>query len=334
MLAATCLICGLLLAQPPAATPPLAAATAGPRLEFMDTETTMETVGPPETPKEKDAPSIFSRPFFADRSALSFVTGTGPGRLNFIDWENRPNGDRLWWLSRWPAEEEVQLHLNIGFNIHWWAGPVGNGVNAAPHLPPRVYDLYLDGTWAQRWTSRLSSEVRFQPGLYTDFKVTPPDAFRAPGQAIFLFRLAEPVHVVGGVANLQRNDIKVLPVGGVLWQPTPGWELRLVFPEPKIAFQLSPRHHVWGYVAGEYGGGRWTYDNAAGRAERVEYSDYRLVFGIEWREDHLSNLKLLPQKSASFIELGHVWQREIRFTGPALAYEPEPAWMIRFGRVW
>lgn len=251
-----------------------------------------------------------------------------------IDWQSRPNGDHLWWLGRWPQEETVELYASIGFNIHWWAGPVPRGNEPAVNLPPRVYDLYLDWSWAQHWTERLTTEVRFQPGLYTDFRTTPPDAFRIPGHALGLFRINPQWFFVGGAQYLQRNDIHLLPLGGLLWQPTPSWEVRFIFPEPKVAVELSARQHLWGYIAAEYGGGRWTYDNDLGKAERVEYSDYRVMAGIEWRDDYLNQLPVLPHKSAAFLEFGYIFERHLRFAGPTAGMDPRPAWMIRFGHTW
>jgi hypothetical protein len=339
-----CLLHGLLLGQAEAPRPSPTVTTievttsregspesrgAPGEISVRATETHTEAVAPPA-----DSSSLFARPFFADRHALSWFLDAGPGRFNMIDWESRPNGDHLWWLGRWPSCEDVQLHAMIGFGIHWWAGPISRVGDPAPELPPRVFDLYLDTAWAQRWTDRLTSEIRVRPGLYTDFRTTPPDSFRIPGQAVALFQVNPELYLVGGVEHVQRNDVHLLPVGGFLWQPTPQWELRLVFPEPKIAYQLSSRHHVWGYVAAEYGGGRWTFKNDDGKSERVEVSDYRGVFGLEWRDDYFSKLSQLPEKSASFIEMGYVFERHVRFASGVRDFEPKPAWMIRFGRVW
>jgi hypothetical protein len=358
MVSALWLAHALFFAQANGAVPPPVAPPALARLHFEDVPFTWDDadstgaerlvnspLGPPEesattsvilpTLEAEPAPlaSVFSRPWCSDRHSISGVVGAGPGRFNIIDWESRPNGDRLWWLARWPLEQEAQLHAHIGFNFHWWAGPVSNGPESTPNLQPVLYDLYLDCTWAQHWTDWLVSEVRFRPGLYTDFRTTPPDSFRAPGQAIVLLRAGERLHLVGGIDYVQRNDLQLLPVAGVLWQPSQRWELRLVFPEPKIAFELSTREQVWGYVVGEYGGGRWTYEHESGRGERVEYSDFRVVAGIEWREDSLSNL-LGCQKSGSFLEVGYVFERHLRFSGPSRGFDPEPAWMIRLGRTW
>lgn len=350
MLTALCLVPGLLLAQPdlpPAPIPvdaPFKASLAAPLLadDKKPDDKKAEDKKDDEAPKNTDVKvdsaaaksSVFSRPFFFDRASLSWVLGAGAGRFNMIDWESRPNGDRLWWLSRWPAEEEVQLYCQLGFNIHWWAGPVRRGTAPAPDLPPHLFDLYLDLAWTQRWTDRLTSEVRFRPGLYTDFGTTPPDAFRAPGQAFAVWRAWDELAFVGGVDCVERINVKVLPLAGVLWQPVDWWEMRLVFPEPKIAVELSAKHHVWGYVGGEYGGGRWTFKNGADHSERVEYSDFRLVFGLEWREDYFKNLPLLSEKSAAFLEMGYVFERRLRFTGLKDGYDPSPAWLLRFGWVW
>jgi hypothetical protein len=286
------------------------------------------------TSSEPEASSIFSHPLFSDRRSLGWIIGAGPGRFNIIDWESRPNADRLWWLGRWPSSEEVQLHASIGFNIHWWAGPVAEGTEPIPHLWPRVYDLYLDAIWAQRWTDRFVTEVRARPGLYGDFRVTPPDAFRVPGHVVGIFQVTPLVHLVGGIEHLQRNEVQVLPIAGVLWAPTPGSEFRLVFPEPKIALELSSSHHVWGYVAAEYGGGRWSTKDWFGQAERVEYSDYRVSFGIEWRADDMKDVLMLWKQPACFLEVGYVFERHLRFTRAAPDFAPDSAWMIRFGGAW
>jgi hypothetical protein len=336
----------VLLGQTPAATE--APATAAPPAQLLqplvvdatpsngEAAPSTQTPGPDSVPcppavKSEPAFSIFSRPPFADRMQLAFLAGAGSGRFGTIDWESRPNADRAWWLGRWPIPEDVQIYCGIGFGIHWWAGPV-HDTAPVPVLPPQVFDLYFDGSWSQRWSEWFATEVRVRPGLYTDFRTTPPDAFRIPAEALGVYKVDDDLYLVGGAQHLQRNRVKVLPIAGVLWQPTPRWEVNLVFPEPKIAFELSTKRHLWGYVATEYGGGRWTYQDEAGHSERVESSDYRVAVGIEWREDYLKNLT--AQKTAAFLELGYVFHRELRFTGREAPFDPRPTWMIRFGTVW
>lgn len=271
---------------------------------------------------------------FAEQQSLSWVLSCGPGRFNLIDWEDRPNWDRLWWLARWPSPEECHFDPSIGFNIHWWAGPVQRDAHPAPNLPPRVYDLYIDLNWAQRWTDWLTTQVHVAPGLYTDFRTTPPDAFRVPGVAVAVLGMLPEVHLVGGVEYLQCNAIQILPVAGILWQPAERWELRLVFPEPKVAVELSAGQHLWGYAAGEYGGGRWTVKNEQGHSERVEYSDLRVMVGLECRDGFSGKLPMAKDNSASFLEIGYVFDRRLRFADGVNTFEPNAGWMIRFGVAW
>ncbi len=281
MLYALCLVHGALLGQAPtSAAPPAPVVTFLQPLAVDEPQTKMAD-GPtpavsgeataeqqPAEPPEAAKFSIFSRPWFADRNGLSFVFGGKPGQFSVIDWESRPNGDRYWWLGRWPVPEDVQLCADLGFNIHWWSGPAQDGSVPAPNLPPQVFDLYLDLSWSQRWSERLTSEVRVRPGLYTDFRTTPPDAFRVPGEAVGVYQIDPDLCAVGGVQYLQRVGVKLLPIGGLLWQPTPRWEISMIFPEPKIAYELSAKQHLWGYVAAEYGGGSWTFKDDTGNSER------------------------------------------------------------------
>ena len=73
-------------------------------------------------------------------------------------------------------------------------------------------------------------------------------------------RISPNMDVVFGVVYLDRVDIKILPVAGVYYRPTPDWDMYLVFPNPKVRkFLAAVGTTKWyGYAAGEYGGGSWT----------------------------------------------------------------------------
>lgn len=267
--------------------------------------------------------------------ALQMILSRGDGRFNIIDWEERPRLDTLFGLADWTHEQSYFFDVGVGFNIHWWSGPTGDGAAVMPDLPPRVYDLYLDLVWRQLWSAGVSSEVRFLPGLYTDFRTTPPDAFRIPGHAIGVFSLTNDLHLAAGVMHLQRNRIKMLPVGGLLWQPTPRWQFQLVFPEPKISFLLDEQGTYCVYARGEYGGGRWSYKNDDGHAERVEYSDLRVAVGFEvLPKVDLPIISKWRLPNRSFVEVGYVFQRQLHFTNGWPETKPTDGWLLSVGYVW
>jgi hypothetical protein len=199
-----------------------------------------------------------------------------------------------------------------------------------PNLPPRVYDLNLQFSWRQRWADGVATEVTLLPGLYTDFRTTPPDGFRVPGFAVGVFRLAPELHLVAGVQHLQRVRVKVLPIAGVLWEPDERWQWRLVFPEPKVSYHLDSKSDVWVYARGEYGGGTWAYKDDFGRADWVEYSDVRIAVGFECGTLTRSLWERTPLGTV-FFEAGYIFDRRLNFVRGTPQTILPSGWMISFG---
>src|SRR5262249_53675774 len=150
-----------------------------------------------------------------DRHAFNWIISSGLRRFDAIEWVSRPDLATLTDLAAWPVENDFDLNGGLNFNVRWWAGPKGDAATPVPNLPPPVFDVNLHASWRQRWTDGITSEVTTLPGLYTDFRTTPPDSFRIPGFAVGVFRVTDELHLVGGVQHLQRNRIKVLPIGGL-----------------------------------------------------------------------------------------------------------------------
>jgi hypothetical protein len=300
----------------------------------------------PPTPADESAGGSFSKegapeaaaaeePTFHPRGrhALNWILSRGQKRFDVIEWVSRPDLLTLGDLAFWPAECDYDLDLGINFNIRWWAGPKGDADTPVPDLPPRVYDLDLRLTWRQRWADGIATEVTLLPGLYTDFRTTPPDAFRVPGFAVGVFRVAPELHLVAGAWHLQRLRVKALPIAGLLWEPTDRWQCRLVFPEPKVSYRLDAKHDAWVYARGEYGGGTWAYKDNAGRADLVEYSDLRVGAGFEWGSLTRAFCPKVPL-GTGFIEVGYVFDRQLVFDGPTPPTGVPPGWMISLGSTW
>jgi hypothetical protein len=267
------------------------------------------------------------------RHSLLFIGGDGRKAFDVIEWASRPDLYTLGDLAAWPTEKEYDFNGGLGFNMRWWSGPDGDAQTRVPNLPPQVYDLYFQATWRQRWADGIASEVTILPGLYTDFRTTPPDSFRIPGHAVASFRLAPDLHLVAGAQHLQRDRVKVLPIVGFLWEPDARWQWRLVFPEPKVSFRLAEKEDLWVYTRGEYGGGRWAYKDDAGHADQVEYSDVRVAVGFEWGNMAKSVCTKVPP-SLGFVELGYVFDRRLEFTNGTPTQAIPRGWMVGLGCIW
>ncbi len=161
--------------------------------------------------------------------------------------------------------------------------------------------------------------------MYSEFQTLTSDSLRLQGLGLGTVRLTPTLMAKLGVVYLDRNDIKILPAGGLLWTPTPQVRFDIFFPQPKLAAYLTTlgQFEVWGYVAGEYGGGAWTIERTDGTTDRIDINDVRVSAGIEWTG---------PRGFTGFIEAGYVFEREVVYVvTPSDSFHPDDSFMLRAG---
>lgn len=198
------------------------------------------------------------------------------------------------------------LLITPGFAFNWFDGPATGPPNGFADLPPRVYDAYLDGAWHPQLTQWLSADLGLRTGVWTDFEEVNTDSIRILGRGLGVISVSPQMDFLVGVWYLDRNDVKLLPAGGVHWRPSAEWDAYLVFPNPKIrkrSITISSSQ-LWVYVAGEYGGGRWTVERAGNVGDDIDYNDIRAIFGVEWQTQ---------TQARGHVEVGYVFDREIIF---------------------
>ena len=175
---------------------------------------------------------------------------------------------------RWP------MVVTPGFAVHFLNGP------AAPDLPPKVFDSYVQFRWWRRFCPRFGLDVAVTPGLYGDYQQTGDGALRITGYAAGVFTWTPEARIVLGATYQDRPDYPVLPIAGVTWTPREDVKCDLVFPRPKIAKRIlwsgacTEDLQDWIYVAGELGGGIWAVQRP-GVTDVITYRDYRAILGLE-----------------------------------------------------
>jgi len=218
------------------------------------------------------------------------------------------------------------LMVTPGFALHFWDGPSLPTAGGSPDLPPRAYSGYIDAAWAPQITPQFGADLALRVGAYTDFQTFTTDSWRITGRGLAVVQLTPTFTLSGGIEYLDRIDIKLLPAGGVLWQPNPQTRFDIYFPRPKLAQYLSTvgTREIWWYVGGEYGGGSWTIERAAsGASDQIDINDLRITLGLEWKRDN---------RGLSYIELGFVFNRKVIYLdSPLDDFRPNDTFMIRGG---
>jgi hypothetical protein len=218
--------------------------------------------------------------------------------------------------------------ITPGFALHLFDGPDTVAPTFAD-LPPQTYDAFLDVGWNPQVNNWFGAELGVRTGVYTDFEHFSSDSFRIMGRGIGVIRVAPALQAKIGVVYIDRNDIKLLPVAGVVWDPSPDAHYEIIFPRPKLArrWVTLANHNLWYYVAGEYGGGSWTIVRAGPPefVDAVDYNDIRVLLGLEWLPEAQSGLH-------GFLEIGYVFERELFYVSRAPDdFELDDTFMFRGG---
>lgn len=221
------------------------------------------------------------------------------------------------------------------FSLHLWDGP--QGIPNAD-LPSKAYSGYIDSGWNSNPDLPFGAEVGVRAGVFTDFQALTTQSFRILGQGLGRVRLTPALTVKAGVIYIDRLDYKLLPAGGIFWDPNPQTKLEAFFPKPKFSHYLTTmgNQDVWWFLGAEYGAGSWTIERIARPelgipepyADQVDINDIRLFGGFEWGPEHL----LRTGNRIGFVEAGWVTDREVLYRNrPHDSFHLRDSFMIRAG---
>ena len=227
---------------------------------------------------------------------------------------------------------EQPLRITPGFIAHFWDGPVATGqFGTGFDLPETAFSAFLNLEHVTNPDMQGGLETSFTVGVYSDYEHLSSDSFRLTGVVLGWARLNQANVFKFGLEYFDRLELKLLPAFGLFIRPTPDLELDLYFPRPRIA-QRYPNFRnleLWGYIAGEYGGGSWTvqrFDFAGMTSfdDQIDINDFRATIGVEW---------VGPRNVNGFIETGYVFNRELvsQLSLPARELQLQDSVLIRMG---
>lgn len=232
------------------------------------------------------------------------------------------------------TEIEIFLQTAIPFPIRQWPLLITPGYNmylladnGVTDLPPRLHTAYLDLTWVPTIVQGHQILLNVAPSVYSDFQARDDHAFRVTGKAFYVWDpMPDRLRVIAGLLYLNRDDITILPAGGVIWNPTDYVSYELIFPKPKLNFRLNqgPGFEDWVFFTAEFGGNTWSVTRESGAHDYLTWIDYRVLLGYERR---------LNGGAGYRFEAGYVFGRSVEFSSGIGDYDPEDTIMLRGGIV-
>jgi hypothetical protein len=218
----------------------------------------------------------------------------------------------LEWLPTLPGDRT--RGVVTGFGVHFLDGPVRTD------MPPRLFDFALGYQWRQRINPTFAIDAAFRVGAFADFETSARKGVRYPSHVVAYGRLAPAWELALGIDYLDRDDISLLPVAGLLWRPNSFVKLDALFPRPRLAIRL-PDGNEWVYVRGELGGGTWAIERADRSRDNATYSDLRLALGVE---------SFNAEGRATSFEVAYVFDRELSYRSGIGDFQPGDLVMLGF----
>lgn len=272
-----------------------------------------------------------------DKATKALKSSTEPSWLNDVIDENAalwrensdvleiiPNGHQgfglttLGFNSVWKSENTPGVWIEPRFGWTFASGP------GTPAVQAQLYDLRLEMNIAQPINDVWTVHLQLAPAFVTDWNNKSSDAFRLIGGGMLAAHVSDELTLIGGALALSRFDIPVLPLGGVRWHPSPWLEVDALFPNPKLSwrYQTEADTSHWLYLGGQMGGNQWAIDHFINDHDKLGYRDYRVVIGCETR---------MPDGNRSLLEIGYVFDRQLKFENEVGNQTPGETILIRWG---
>ena len=218
------------------------------------------------------------------------------------------------------------LYIIPSYSQHEWEGPTVPGSD----LPGSAFSGFIDSGWETNPQQTLGVELGVRVGVFSAFNAINSESIRIQGKALGRLRLTPTATLRAGVFYLDRNKIKLLPAGGILWMPNQDTRFDLFFPEPKLAHYVATLGNadVWWYLTGYYGGGAWTIKHTDDTNDEIDINDIRLMLGLEFGKSD----QIRQGFRLGFIEAGYAFNRELIYkVRSASSLDLENSFVLRAG---
>ncbi|MBL4884600.1 MAG: hypothetical protein JKY95_08715 [Planctomycetaceae bacterium] len=212
----------------------------------------------------------------------------------------------------------------------WKLSPEFNYTNLNFRAPliPTLKDNYYRFAYRMETTSSqqgpLSWRLGFTPAIVTDMQSSlNSGGWNFDADATLYYRSDPRFLWVGGVSYWDRASDFILPNAGVVWTPNQFWEVRAVFPKPRVdVFIGSPMGiPTWLYAGAEYDVKSWQSGELPARGQ-IQMEEWRAFAGARWESGYWQ----------ANMDFGYAFNRKYNLDyGITSDLAPDDAFMMRYG---
>lgn len=282
---------------------------------------TPQPSGPTLLVEPPEAPLISLRPTYVPPGAKQGILQQSLGRFTYLP-RIGDDGFGLTTLSQQftfalpPFISGSPILVTPVVATHFTDGP------GPTPVPPQLRDYEIEFRWMKQVTPRLGVDLAVAPSYFGDGENDSSDAWRVTGRALGAWNWTETVQVVFGGLYLGRSDWPAVPVGGIIWKPSPDYRFDILLPRPRAYYRIygCGANEQWIYLGGEFGGNTWAVERPGQVRDKLTYSDLRVVAG--WENKYEGGLNLRG-------EIGWVFDRSIEFVSGFPGFDPSDTLMVR-----
>lgn len=210
-------------------------------------------------------------------------------------------------LAQYPLWQAEAHRLTLGVRYRW------NQLDFDAPTPFAAGDLDLHRVQIPvNYWHAFSDAWKFwggvEPGLFTDFKAVSGDDLAVTALAVVAWEFQPEWSLsFGAYYSRDLGEDRALPVLGVIWRPSPHWNLSATFPRFRVAWAPNENWVLEGLV--RPGGSAWNIRTADNRDLDIEYKSWRATLGVE----RLLSRELLG-RLYGFVEAGLGFGQDLKLT--------------------
>ncbi len=150
--------------------------------------------------------------------------------------------------------------------------------DAELNLPGQLLVVAFDNRWTWRYVNDMAFQWRFEPGFYSDLDALSLESLAMPMTFTGIKTINSSLSALAGLALRIGFEREVMPVAGVVWQPSPIFRLEALLPESRLVYHMLPEwvmHARWVWES-------MTYQMPGDRddRERVTFESILMAIGL------------------------------------------------------